>query len=146
MPPSLKIVAVHPLETITSQPIPFSESLIAAGFPSAIENFSEQALDLNDLLIHHPASTFFVRVSGDSMINAGINSNDILIVDRSLPVLHNKIAVVRIHDEFTVKRLKLIGSTIQLVAENDQYKPIEIKPETDFEVWGIVTFVIHQVS
>ena len=123
----------------------FAESLVSAGFPSSAENFTENALDLNDLLIKHPSATFFVRVIGDSMINAGIHSGDILIVDRSLSVANNRVAIVRINDEFTVKRIKLTESQLFLIADNDQYKPIEINKETDFEVWGIVTFVIHSV-
>lgn len=140
----IKIIAK--LESLKPCKIPFAESLVSAGFPSSAENFIENSLDLNDLLITHPAATFFIRVIGDSMMNAGINSGDILIVDRSLSVANNKIAIVRINDEFTVKRIKIEGNKIVLIAENDKYKPIEIKKETDFEVWGIVTFVIHQTS
>jgi len=125
--------------------IPLAASPIAAGFPSAMENFAEQALDLNELLIKHPASTFFVRVVGDSMINAGIQSNDILIVDRSLSPVDNKIAVVRIHDEFTVKRLKIEEDALFLMPENDAYQPIALTEDIDFEIWGIVTTVIHRV-
>ncbi len=142
---NIKIVAFSKIESFKECKIPFSESSVPAGFPSSAENFIENALDLNDLLIKHTASTFFVRVVGNSMINAGINSNDILIVDRSLSPINNKIAIVRINDEFTVKRLKLEGTKTFLVAENEQYQPIEITKEMDCEVWGIVTFVIHQV-
>ncbi len=143
---NLKIVALSKIESIKECIIPFPETLIPAGFPSSAENFIENALDLNDLLIKHASSTFFVRVVGNSMVNAGINSHDILIVDRSIPVIHNKIAIVRINDEFTVKRIKLEGDRIFLVAENENYPPIEVTKEMDSEVWGIVTFVIHQCS
>jgi DNA polymerase V len=142
---NIKIVALSKIESFKECKIPFPEIAISAGFPSPAENFSENALDLNDLLIKHTASTFFIRVVGSSMINAGINSNDILIVDRSLSPAHDKIAIVRLNDEFTVKRIKLDGNKIFLVAENEQYQPIEITKEMDCEVWGIVTFVIHQV-
>lgn len=142
---NIKIVAFSKIESLEKCKIPFPESSVPAGFPSPAENFIDNALDLNDLLIKHTASTFFVRVVGNSMVNAGINSNDILIVDRSLSPINNKVAVVRINDEFTVKRLKLDGDRIFLVAENDQYQPIEITKDMDCEVWGIVTFVIHQV-
>lgn len=125
-------------------PIPFAESYISAGFPSSAENHTEKSLDLNDLMVQHPASTFFIRVIGDSMINAHIMPNDILVVDRSLSLTHNKIAVVRINDEFTVKRLHIDGKRILLVAENERYKPIEVTADMDFELFGIVTFVIHQ--
>lgn len=142
---TLKIVAFSKIESLKECKLPFPDSSVPAGFPSPAENFVQNTLDLNDLLIKHNASTFFIRVAGNSMINAGINSNDILIVDRSLSPANNKIAVVRINDEFTVKRLKIEDDRVFLVAENDQYKPIEIKSDMDCEVWGIVTFVIHQV-
>lgn len=125
--------------------LPLAASLVQAGFPSPAENFVERTLDLNELLIKHKASTFFIRVIGDSMINAGIQSNDILVVDRSLSATHNKIAVVRINDEFTVKRINIIGTTIKLVAENNNYPDIKITPDMDFEIWGVVTAIIHQL-
>jgi DNA polymerase V len=144
-PPKNVQVTIFNVDTGTSQPIPFSEALISAGFPSSAENFIERTLDINNLLIKHPVSTFYIRVIGDSMINAGINSGDILVVDRSLTFSNNKIAVVRINNEFTVKRIHFSQDKIQLLAENDNYAPIEITAEMDFEVWGMVTFVIHKV-
>ena len=128
-----------------SLPIAFSESLISAGFPSSAENFVERTLDINDLLIKHPVSTFYIRVIGDSMINAGINTGDILVVDRSLTITNDKIAIVRINNEFTVKRINFTKDKVLLIAENDNYQPIQINNEMDFEIWGIVTFVIHKV-
>lgn len=123
--------------------IPYAQDLISAGFPSSAENFIEKALSLDELMIKHPSTTFFVRVIGDSM-KPLINSNDILIVDRSLSISNNKICIARINDEFMVKRIRLVGQKIFLIAENDLYKPIEIKEDMDFEAWGIVTFIIHQ--
>ncbi|MDR3647021.1 MAG: S24 family peptidase [Candidatus Babeliales bacterium] len=123
--------------------IPYVQSLVSAGFPSTAENFIERSLDINDLLIKSN-TTFSITVLGDSMKNAGILSGDLLIVDRSLSPLNNKIAVVRIDDSFTVKRIKILGEKILLVAENDDYKDIEISNETDCEIIGIVTFVIHK--
>ena len=124
--------------------IPLLEGKVSAGFPSSAENFIDKSLDLNDLIIKHRAATFFIRVKGNSMIQAGIHSNDILVVDRSLAVSNNRIIIARINDELTVKRIKLEGEKLFLMAANDEYKPIEITEEMDFEVWGIVTFVIHQ--
>jgi DNA polymerase V len=134
-----------PPERTVQHPIPFAISPIPAGFPSAMESFVERTLDLNDLLIKHPASTFFIRVLGDSMINAGIVSHDILIVDRSISPVHNKIAVVRVGDEFTVKRLKIEDNKLFLVPENPDYAVVELHDEIDYEIWGIVTAVIHKV-
>ena len=79
------------------------------------------------------------------MINAGIHTHDILIVDRALTPTHNKIVIARIDGELTVKRLKIENDAFVLFAENDDFKPIHITPSMDFEVWGVVTCVIHQV-
>ncbi len=125
--------------------LPLFESAVSAGFPNIAEDYVDRALNLNELLIKHPAATFFVRVKGTSMINAGIHSNDILIVDRALTPTHNRIVIARIDGELTVKRIKLDKDKTTLVPENDDFKPIEITSTMDFEVWGVVTCVIHQV-
>lgn len=122
-------------------------SSISAGFPSPAENYSEKTLDLNELCINNPPATFFVRVSGESMLNAGIFPGDILVVDRSLEASSDKIVVVAVDGEFTVKRL-LVKSPdeVWLVPENDDMSPMQLTPSADTYVWGVVTFVIHQVS
>lgn len=119
---------------------------VKAGFPSPADDFIESHLDLNEYLIHHPAATFFVRVDGDSMINAGIHKNDILIVDRALEPANGKIVVAIVNGEFTVKRLVLQSGKTTLKAENPLYPSIQIHPESDFRIWGIVTYVIHKCS
>lgn len=124
--------------------LPLFVSGVKAGFPSPAEDFIDKSLDLNELLIKHPAATFFVRVDGNSMINAGISSGDILIVDRSLEAQNNSIIVAIVDGEFTVKRLKKAGKQIVLIPENPEYNPILIHSETQFEVWGVVTTVIHK--
>lgn len=133
------------LEQKTSYKITLFESAIPAGFPSIAEDYVDRALDLNELLIKHPAATFFVRVKGDSMINAGINSNDILIVDRALTPTNNKIVIARLNGQMTVKRIKMEQEKVFLVADNPKYSPIEITSSMDFEVWGVVTCILHQV-
>ena len=125
--------------------IPLLEPRISAGFPSIAEDYGETQLDLNEFLIKHPAATFYIRVKGDSMINAGIAPDDILIVDRALSATHNKIIIARLHGEFTVKRIMRQGEKIFLVAANPAYKTIEITADMDFEVWGVVTCIIRQV-
>lgn len=142
---SVKVTRIYTISQAKKLVIPLLESRISAGFPSSAENYIDKVLDLNELLIKHPSATYFIRVKGDSMINAGIKSNDILIVDRALTVTNNKIVIARIHDELTVKRIKIDGEKLYLMPDNDDYKPIEITPEMDFEVWGVVIFVIHQV-
>jgi DNA polymerase V len=122
---------------------PLFVSTVKAGFPSPADDFLEEHLDLNKYLVPHPEATFFVRVSGDSMLNAGIFPGDILIVDKSLDPFQNQIVVAVIDGEFTVKRFRKEGSKIFLVPENSKYKPIEIRSGDDFTVWGVVTHNIH---
>ena len=126
--------------------LPLFTSSVPAGFPNPAEDEIEQALDLNALMIAHPAATFFVRVSGDSMKDAGIFSGDILVVDRSLEAANGKIVVAIIQGEFTVKRLVMRQNKIILAAENPAYAPIEITEESEFQVWGVVTYVIHRTA
>jgi DNA polymerase V len=116
---------------------------VAAGFPSPADDYIENNLDLNDFLIEHPAATFFVRVTGDSMTGAGINSGDILIVDRALTPRKGSIVVAILNGEFTVKRLSRVNGKIFLLPENPAYDPVEITESCGFEVWGVVAHVIH---
>ena len=125
--------------------IPIFQHKVSAGFPSPADDFIERSLDLNQYLVKHPAATFFVRVSGSSMINAGIHHDDILIVDRALEPSNNKVIVAVLNGELTVKRIQKLGKKIFLSPANPNFKPIEIRPEIDFEVWGVVTNVIHAV-
>ncbi|MBN1618433.1 translesion error-prone DNA polymerase V autoproteolytic subunit [Candidatus Dojkabacteria bacterium] len=120
-------------------------SSVSAGFPSPAQDFSDKTLDLNEFVIKHSAATFFVRVHGDSMINAGISDGDILVVDRSLTPRSDQIVVAFLDGEFLVKRFEHTSSGISLVPENSLYKKIDIDESSDFEVWGIVTFVLKQL-
>lgn len=112
---------------------------VPAGFTSPAEDTVDQSLDLNAHLVRHPAATFFVRVSGNSMEGANIFSGDILVVDKAIEATDGKIVVAIVDGEFTVKRLVKRKGKIQLVAENPAYPPIQGK----FEVWGVVTYIIH---
>jgi DNA polymerase V len=125
--------------------LPFYHHTVSAGFPSPTEDEREDRLDLNELLIEHPSATFFLRVSGSSMIKAGIHHNDILIVDRSLEATHGKIVIAAVNGELTVKRLFIDANKVQLVAENDTYRPIEITEDIELHIWGVVTNVIHSL-
>ena len=118
---------------------------VSAGFPSPAENYTEGELDLNKYLVKNPPATFFVRVAGDSMIDAGIFPNDILIVDKSIEVKNNDIIIAVVNGEFTVKRFINNGKTVKLKPENPLYKSIIIHDKMDFEIWGRVTSVIHKV-
>ncbi len=118
---------------------------ISAGFPSPADDYVDKKLDLNEYIIQHPAATFFVRVSGDSMVNAGIDTGDLLVVDRALEVKNNNIVLAVVNGEFTLKRIKKVNDKVYLAPENQSYKPIEIKEESNIEIWGVVTKVIKDV-
>ncbi len=123
---------------------PSFTSSVSAGFPSPADDYVEKNLDLNEMMINHPAATFYVRVEGDSMQDAGIQSGDLLVVDRSLEAVDGKIVVAILNGEFTVKRIEIRGNRVRLLPENVLYSPIEISADSDFQVWGIVTYVIHK--
>jgi len=123
----------------------FFDTGISAGFPSPAEDFKQQRLSLDQVLVKNKLSTFFARVSGQSMINAGIDDNDLLVIDRSLEPEHNRIAVCFLDGEFTVKRLKVDKDGVWLQPENPDYPIIKITEENDFIIWGIVTNVIKKV-
>ena len=118
--------------------IPLYSSRVSAGFATVVDDHIEQLLDLNKHLIKRPASTFLVRVEGDSMTGAGIFNHDILIVDRSLKATDGKIVVAVIDNEFTVKRLRLAGKQVTLLPENPDFKPTVITEDMDFKIWGVV--------
>lgn len=128
-------------------PIPFAEESVPAGFPSPADSYIQGELDLNSLLIKNPPATFFVRVNGESMINAGIHSGDILIVDKSLEPRNNDIIIAIFDGEFTLKRLLFEKKQVILVPENKNYKSIRVdNSDRSFEVWGVVTNIIHNVK
>lgn len=120
-------------------------SPVSAGFPSPADDFVENILDLNEYLIKHPAATFFVRVSGDSMENAGIFSGDLLVVDRSLEAKNDSVVIAYLNNEFTVKRVRKDKDVWYLIPENPNYKSIRITEDMNFIVWGVVTNAIHKV-
>jgi len=140
---ALKVTEIYKLDQSTNLELPFFTTRISAGFPSPTDGHIDQKLDLNSL-IKHPSDTFLVKVEGDSMINAGIQDGDILVVDKAIEPLNNKIVVANINGELTVKRLKIVGTKVYLLAENPNYKSIEINTILDFTIRGVVTFVIHK--
>lgn len=138
------IVTVYGLERKSTIERPLFLSGVSAGFPSPAEDYVDRKLDLNELLIKNPAATFFVRVAGDSMTGAGILHDDILIVDRSLEPVDSNIVIAVYNGELTVKRLMQKNGKARLVAENPAYSPLVISEESDCEIWGVVTSVVHQ--
>jgi DNA polymerase V len=125
--------------------ITFIKEGVSAGFPSPATDFMESGIDLNKELCKNPLSTFYIKVNGNSMINAGINDKDILVVDRSLEPQNNKIAVCFIDGEFTVKRIKKEEDCMYLMPENKDYQPIKVTDENELIIWGIVTYVIKNL-
>jgi len=125
--------------------LPLFQSQVAAGLPTSVDNQIEKKIDLNELLIKKPKDTFLVKVNGLSMINAGIQNSDILIVDSSLRPENGKIIIAAINGEITVKRLQIKNKKLYLKAENENFKPLEITEEMNFKILGIVTHVIHDL-
>ena len=141
----MSVIVTDIYEPVFGKPVerPLFMVPVTAGFPSPAEDYIEGRLDLNNLLIRHPSATFYVRVAGDSMILAGIHPGDILIVDRAMEPGDKKVVIAVINGELTVKRIRLFSGRICLYPENPDYQPIEITEGMDFEVWGVVTNVIH---
>ena len=118
---------------------------IHAGFPSPATDYMTQAIDLNRELVKHPAATFYGRVVGDSMIDAGVEEGDVLVIDRSLDPHDGDMAVCFVDGEFTLKYMRFKGDVLTLVPANEKYPSIEIKEGVDFKMWGVVTYVIKKV-
>jgi DNA polymerase V len=120
------------------------ESAVTAGFPSPAGDYIDMDLNFKELFIRNESATFFVRVEGQSMINAGIFDGDILVVDKSLDPRDNSILVCFIDGEFTVKKVNKIDGQFYLIPQNPQFKPIKIDEHADFRLWGVVTYAIHK--
>lgn len=125
--------------------IPYIKEGVSAGFPSPAADFMETNIDLNKELSNNPLATFYIKVKGNSMIDAGINDKDVLVVDRSLEPQNNKIAICFIDGEFTVKRIKLEKDCLYLMPENPNYEHIKVTEENQLIIWGIVTYVIKNI-
>jgi DNA polymerase V len=128
------------------QSTPLVVSSITAGFPSPAEDYIDKRIDLNEHLINNPAATFMVRVEGMSMVDCGINEGDVLLVDRALNAKDKDIILAVVDGEFTVKRLRKYSNRVELVPENNEYQTIHITPDSNFQVWGVVTYIIHKAS
>ncbi len=140
----MKQIEIHQSDTSTSLPLKYADEGIKAGFPSPAQDYLEQAIDLNKELIRHPASTFYGRVIGDSMRDEGIEEGDILVIDKSLELMNDDLAVCFIDGEFTLKRVRLEPEVAWLVPSNPKYPSIKVTKENDFMVWGIVTYTIKK--
>ena len=123
--------------------IPLLADSVSAGFPSPADDYTEENIDLNEHLISNPFSTFFLRVKGDSMINAGIKDKDLIIVDKSLIAKPGNIVIAMIDGEFTIKRLSIKNNELYLKAENHNYPDFKFKNHIDIQIWGVVIYSIH---
>ena len=140
----IRLRLVRP-DTSTRTELPVATSGVSAGFPPPADDHLDPPLDLNRELVRNPGATFFARVAGDSMQDDGIADGDLLVVDKSLEAYDGCVAVCFLDGEFTLKRLRMGQGKIVLVPANKRYKPIEIGQESDFTVWGVVTYAIKKV-
>lgn len=140
-----KSIEILKPDSVESLNINLSDSPINAGFPSPAENHMENTMDLNRALVKNPASTFYARVKGESMINDGVDDGDLLVIDRSVEPYENCLAVCFLDGEFTLKRVRLDGDDLLLVPANEKFKPIRVKKDNDFYVWGVVRYLIKRV-
>ena len=124
--------------------VPLLSDSVSAGFPSPADDNTEENIDLNENLISNPSSTFFLRVKGDSMINAGIKDKDLIIVDKSLTARPGNIIIAMIDGEFTMKRLSMKNNELYLKAENLNYPEFKFKNHIDIQIWGVVIYSIHK--
>ncbi len=140
----MKITAIYQNEPKETCKLPLFISPVKAGFPSPADDFVEKKIDLNEHLIKRPSATFFVRVEGNSMRGAGIYSGDLLVVDKSMEPKDKAIIVAIFDGDFTVKRFRKEKERVFLVAEHEDLPPVEVQKGCSFEVWGVVTYVIHK--
>jgi DNA polymerase V len=118
----------------------------ATGFGAAADDYMERGVDLNEELIGNKPATFFMRMRGDAMVGAGIHNGDMVIVDRSLKAASGKIVIVTFNGEMMIRRLEKTFNKLRLLAESNKISPVEVDAScTDFSIWGVVTYVIHQV-
>ena len=142
---SLELPFLEPSQFAPLLELPLFTSKVPAGFPSPADDHLEASIDLNQQYIDHPAATFFVRVQGHSMKDAGIHSGDMLIVDRSLEPKSGSIVIAVVNGELTVKRLIMENQQVWLKPENPDYEPLLITEEMDLHIWGVVAHVIHSL-
>ncbi|MBW2408808.1 MAG: translesion error-prone DNA polymerase V autoproteolytic subunit [Deltaproteobacteria bacterium] len=139
----MKIENIYKPDMSSGKLLPYFEAKVPAGFPSPAADYEENQLDLNKHLIKNPTATYFVRVSGDSMTGAGIYDGDLLIVDRSLEPKDKNVVIAVINGEMTVKRIRMRLKKVYLEPENENYAAQQVSEDSDFQVWGVVTNVIH---
>jgi len=136
----------YAIEEASFDDVPLYGDSVPAGFPSPADDYLDMDLNLHDYLVQHPSATFCVRAVGDSMVDAGIQSSDVMVIDRALTPKNNDIILAVVNGEFTVKRIKKSEDELYLMPANENYKPMKITEEMNFQVWGVVTFIIHKAN
>ncbi len=139
-------ITIHSVDTTSEMELPFADGGVHAGFPSPAQDLIDSGIDLNRDLVAHPESTFYARVVGESMIEAGVFPGDILVVDRSLIATSGTMALCVLNGEFTVKYVDVHRHGVVLRPANSAYKEIHVGDCEQFSVWGVVTYVIHKVA
>ena len=142
----MKKISLHPSIIETKLSLPLADAGIKAGFPSPAQDYMDTSIDLNEELVRHPATTFYGRVSGDSMVDAQVFDGDILVIDKSIEPQNKDMAVCFIDGEFTLKYIEIKKDAVYLIPANKEYKPIKVTPEHNLKIWGVVTYVIHKVN
>lgn len=139
-------LTIYKIDTSTYLPLPFADEGIKAGFPSPAQDYIELALDINEMLVKNPATTFYGKVNGNSMEDARLYDGDIVVIDRSLEPRNGDKVVCFLDGDFTIKFMEIEDQTVWLVPANNEYPRIKITPDNDFMVWGVVTssIIIHR--
>ncbi len=135
-------IDIYKADVASTLPLPYADEGIQAGFPSPAQDHLNESIDLNHEIVKHPASTFYGRVSGNSMIEEGIEPGDIIVIDRSLEPINGDLAVCSLDGEFTLKRISLQPNAVWLIPSNESFDPILVTPDCRFEIWGVVTHTI----
>ena len=138
----MKQLEIVGADTSSQLPLPYADQGIRAGFPSPAQDYMDLSIDLNRELIRNPSSTFYGRVKGDSMQDAGVSEGDVLVIDKSLEPQDGDMAVCFLDGEFTLKFIQLEKDVIWLIPANESYDPIRVTAENEFLIWGIVTYTI----
>lgn len=137
-------IKIHKIDQSSPLSLPIADEGIRAGFPSPAQDYMQLAIDLNNELVQHPASTFYGRVVGDSMIDAHVYDGDLLVIDKSLEPQDGDMAVCFVDGEFTLKYIKIESDAVYLVPANPEFPSIKVTEDNEFTVWGIVTYTIRR--
>ena len=131
----------------SDMPLPYADGGIKAGFPSPAQDYLSESIDLNKVLIRQPETTFYARIDGDSMVDAGIFDGDIVVIDKAVDAHDGDFVAAYIDGEFTLKtyRMDPSGQCAWLIPANKKYKPIRVTPDNDFRVWGVVTSIVRRL-